>query len=175
MTDKETEGLKPYNSVNNSICKKVGDLGYVYESKSRVYCTDAAIPTILTAPKSKILIKNGTKKGYLEAHPGDGIDLNRVSCNNRRGRVQVERVPTLMTASNTGVLMDDCRIRRLTPRESWRLMGFTDEQFDKVEVSDAQLYKLAGNSIVVNVLMEIFKSMFNVKNGQSSLEGWIKE
>ena len=54
-------------------------------------------------------------------------------------------------------------------------MGFTDEQSEKVEVSDAQLHKLAGNSIVVNVLMEIFKSMFDVKNGQSSLEGWIKE
>ena len=53
------------------------------------------------------------------------------------------------------------KVRKLTPRECWRLMGFKDEQFDKAaEVcSNTQLYKLAGNSIVVNVLEEIFKNM----------------
>ena len=45
-------------------------------------------------------------------------------------------------------------VRKLTPRESWRLMGFSDEDFDKAQAvnSDTQLYKQAGNSIVVNVL-----------------------
>lgn len=54
------------------------------------------------------------------------------------------------------------RIRRLTPKECWRLMGFLDEEFEKAEQvnSDTQLYKQAGNSIVVNVLMEIFKYLF---------------
>jgi DNA (cytosine-5)-methyltransferase 1 len=54
-----------------------------------------------------------------------------------------------------------CRIRKLTPRECWRLMGFDDEDFDKAEKvnSNTQLYKQAGNSIVVNVLEEIFKQM----------------
>ena len=58
-------------------------------------------------------------------------------------------------------IMDNVRIRKLTPRECWRLMGFTDEDFDKAKEvnSDSQLYKQAGNSIVVNVLMEIFKEM----------------
>ena len=53
------------------------------------------------------------------------------------------------------------RIRKLTPRECWRLMGFTDEDFDKAKEvnSDTQLYKQAGNSIVVNVLEAIFKEM----------------
>ena len=53
------------------------------------------------------------------------------------------------------------RIRKLTPKECWRLIGFTDEDFDKAKEvnSDTQLYKQAGNSIVVNVLMEIFKEM----------------
>lgn len=53
------------------------------------------------------------------------------------------------------------RIRKLTPRECWRLMAFSDEDFDKArEVnSDAQLYKQAGNSICVNVLEEIFKKI----------------
>ena len=53
------------------------------------------------------------------------------------------------------------KIRKLTPRECWRLMGFTDEDFEKAQEvnSDTQLYKQAGNSIVVNVLMAIFKQM----------------
>ena len=54
------------------------------------------------------------------------------------------------------------RIRKLTPRECWRLMGFDDEDFDKVAKvnSNAQLYKQAGNSIVVNVLETILTSLF---------------
>lgn len=56
------------------------------------------------------------------------------------------------------------RIRKLTPRECWRLMGFSDEDFCKAEkvCSSTQLYKQAGNSIVVNVLMAIFSQM-NIK------------
>lgn len=55
----------------------------------------------------------------------------------------------------------DFRIRKLTPRECWRLMGFTDEDFDRAKEvnSDSQLYKQAGNSIVVDVLCAIFKEM----------------
>lgn len=55
----------------------------------------------------------------------------------------------------------DLRIRKLTPRECWRLMGFDDKDFDKAQKvnSDAQLYKQAGNSIVVNVLEAIFKEL----------------
>ena len=59
------------------------------------------------------------------------------------------------------------RIRKLTPRECWRLMGFTDHDFDCAKssgVSNSQLYKQAGNSIVVNVLMAIFKSVFLQEN-----------
>ena len=51
-------------------------------------------------------------------------------------------------------------IRKLTPRECWRLMGVTDEQYDRLQgLSDSQLYKLAGNSIVVDVLESIFKNL----------------
>ena len=55
------------------------------------------------------------------------------------------------------------RVRKLTPKECWRLMGFEDEDFNKAaEInSNTQLYKQAGNSIVVNVLVEIFKQLFN--------------
>lgn len=56
------------------------------------------------------------------------------------------------------------RIRRLTPRECWRLMDFTDEQFDKaksVGLSNSQLYKQAGNSIVVGVLEQIMSNLYD--------------
>lgn len=55
------------------------------------------------------------------------------------------------------------RIRRLTPRETWRLMDFTDEQFDKAKnagLSNSQLYKQAGNSIVVGVLEQIMSNLY---------------
>lgn len=56
----------------------------------------------------------------------------------------------------------DFRIRKLTPKECWRLMGFSDEDFEKAKnagVSNTQLYKQAGNSIVVDVLYYIFKNL----------------
>lgn len=58
-------------------------------------------------------------------------------------------------------LFDDLKIRKLTPKECWRLMGFDDEDFEKASQvnSNTQLYKQAGNSIVVNVLMAIFKEL----------------
>lgn len=62
---------------------------------------------------------------------------------------------------NNRVVEPNYRIRKLTPRECWRLMGFSDEDFDRAKAvnSDSQLYKQAGNSIVVAVLEEIFRRM----------------
>ena len=62
---------------------------------------------------------------------------------------------------NTQRLFDGLRIRKLTPKECWRLMGFDDEDVDKASQvnSNTQLYKQAGNSIVVNVLEAIFKNL----------------
>ena len=56
------------------------------------------------------------------------------------------------------------RIRKLTPREAWRLMGVKDEDFEKVakNQSNSSLYHLAGDSIVVNVLMAIFGQMLDI-------------
>lgn len=64
---------------------------------------------------------------------------------------------------NTNDMEDSYRIRKLTPKECWRLMGFRDECFNRAKaqgISDSQLYKQAGNSIVVNVLYYIFKELF---------------
>lgn len=62
---------------------------------------------------------------------------------------------------NSQRLFDGLRIRKLTPKECWRLMGFDDEDYERsAQVnSNTQLYKQAGNSIVVNVLMAIFKQL----------------
>ena len=73
---------------------------------------------------------------------------------------------TLTTPCNQTVIQYG-DIRRLTPRECWRLMGFDDRDFDKAanvdignrKMSDTQLVKQAGNSIVVNVLEEIYKCL----------------
>lgn len=66
------------------------------------------------------------------------------------------------------------RIRTYTPLESWRLMGFDDEDFDKASpnLKKATLYKQAGNSIVVNTLMAIFKELFVPKKTRSE---WLDE
>lgn len=85
-------------------------------------------------------------------------------------RNRVEQVCPTLTAHMGGhgegvsgqpLVAKNAAVRKLTPRECWRLMGFTDEDFEKAQEvnSDTQLYKQAGNSIVVNVLMAIFKQM----------------
>ena len=67
--------------------------------------------------------------------------------------------PTLQTQEQ-GYFKTQNKIRRLTPLECWRLQGFKDEDFFSVkDVSETQLYKQAGNSITVNVLMELFKKI----------------
>lgn len=72
---------------------------------------------------------------------------------------------TLTKAEKDNVVLENkTRIRKLTPSECWRLMGFDNEDFNNAQnlgISDSQLYKQAGNSIVVNVLYYIFKNLFN--------------
>jgi DNA (cytosine-5)-methyltransferase 1 len=81
---------------------------------------------------------------------------------------------SVTTAFNPYYGSQSLRIRKLTPRECWRLMGFDDEDFLKAEkvCSNSQLYKQAGNSIVVNVLMAIFKELFVPKKTRSE---WLDE
>ena len=71
--------------------------------------------------------------------------------------------PTVMENHGTvTATVQNYRIRKLTPRECWRLMGVKDEQFDRLhDISNSQLYKLAGNSIVVDVLEAIFRNLFS--------------
>lgn len=109
-----------------------------------------------------IIIPQDTKEGYALAEVGDGVYTNR--CPSKRGVVQKSMIPTLKTSvTDIGVVVDDkdelISIRRLTPRECWRLMGWCDEEIDKVinEFSNTQLYKMAGNGIVVELLTYLFE------------------
>lgn len=150
-----------------------------------------------------IKIKNATKKGYLEATDGDGINLsNRME--HQRGNVQKDKIQTLTTSggndrgvvinplkdktsygwhfeqnvynensccrtlkasegsgNKSKVVTNDLRIRKLTPKECFRLMGVKDEDYYKVakNQNNSSLYHLAGDSIVVNVLIAIFKEL----------------
>lgn len=157
----------------------------------RIYSVNGVSPTMDTCSGGnrmpKIMIKNNTKQGYLDAYEGDGVYTNTST---KRGTVQKDMIQTLTTFQDKGVVVSDkprkdikeleiycecchtkyeknkdktkLRIRKLTPREVWRLMGFDDEDFEKASKvnSNTQLYKQAGNSIVVNVLEAIFKNLF---------------
>lgn len=262
---------------NKDTCQCVGMLSYpkyikMHDISRRVYDVNGLSPTVHCCGggnlEPKVMIKNGTKQGYLEAEIGDGIDLAYPTSKQRRGRVQKGMCQTLTAhGGNLAVMVDNTtntiteptagqfqpkdrdynkhgtireeqfevrkdkianavltgskkncviepskiknpellgnepivceqrtdegirtfkdnicgtlrtidscgdkrviepnyRIRKFTPRECWRLMGFSDQDFESAqkENSNAQLYKQAGNSIVVNVLMAIFKEMID--------------
>ena len=143
-----------------------------YRRDNAVYGIDGVIGTLCARDYKgplKIAIINATEKGYLEAQNGDGVDLAYPKSKTRRGRVQVQVSNALTTKDNLGVVLQDgteMYIRKLTPRECWRLQGFTDEQFDKAKAvnSDSQLYKQAGNAVTVNVTHEIGKHIMNIIN-----------
>lgn len=102
-----------------------------------------------------IQIKSATSKGYETATEGDSINFSQPNSETRRGRVGKEVAQTLDTACNQGVLNNG--IRRLTERECFRLMDF-DESF-VMPCSSTQMYKQAGNSIVVAVLAKIISKL----------------
>ena len=112
-------------------------------------------------PDNFLIIPEATIKGYSEAYEGDGVYINRP--HQKRGVVQKDMIQTLTTSHNDfGVVTKDLRIRKLTVREVFRLMGLYDQDIDKfIHInSNAQLYKQAGNSIVVNVLEHLFGQFF---------------
>lgn len=87
---------------------------------------------------------------------------------NRNGKQTGEDYAFCVDTCHTGGIKEvyennDFRIRKLTPRECFRLMGMNDCDIDKIQqagISNSQQYKMAGNSIVVNVLEEIFRNLF---------------
>ena len=104
-----------------------------------------------------IRVCEATKKRYAEATIGDYVNLEFPNSKTRRGRVGRQVANTLLTSGNQGVVTENLKIRKMTPRECWRLQGFPDWAFDKAQEvnSKTQLYKQAGNSVTVNVIKAI--------------------
>lgn len=110
----------------------------------------------------KIMEENGFYEKMIKDSEGEtsGVYLEQTSTFWYRKQLKGLSRALKAEQHDCGVV-DKCRIRKLTPRETWRLMGFSDEEFDRAKAvnSDSQLYKQAGNSIVVSVLEEIFRRM----------------
>lgn len=126
--------------------------------------TDGVSNTVSTVLKDNILlVREATKSGYAEARVGDSINFEHPNSKTRRGRVGKQVAQTLTTSPQQGIVLEGLRIRYFTPRECFRLMGFSDDAFEKAAsvVSERQLYKQAGNSIVVDVLEELFCMMLD--------------
>jgi len=130
-----------------------------------------------------INVHQATKTGYIFCPVGGIFDMSYPKSKLRRGRVQGGGYicPTLTCSPDCIWVVDslnehedsmkykvkNVRVRKLTERECFRLMGMRDSDIDKLLASDisrSQLYKLAGNSIVVPVLKNIFRTLFIDKN-----------
>jgi DNA (cytosine-5)-methyltransferase 1 len=107
-----------------------------------------------------IKVRNGTKQGFQLAEVGDSVDLSYPSSLTRRARVGKGIAHNLSCSCQMGAVVWNGRvvkIRRLTPKECFRLQGFSDDLFEKAKAvnSDAQLYKQAGNGVTVPVVYAI--------------------
>lgn len=168
-------------------CKVLGQMDntqdHTFESANRVYDPSGISPTIPTCSGGNIQPKVLTICAMRGRNPDNpksrktGIPTEQMLEPNMQGIAN-----TITTVQNDNLLLEIepsselnrwvwkineimylIRIRKLTPKECWRLMDFTDADFDKAEAvnSNTQLYKQAGNSIVKNVLCEVFKALIN--------------
>ena len=142
------------NYIAEPVMRTVGDLG-VGGQRGRVFSTNGIVGCLSATdykdPPKILQVGNINNHQSGIVFDPDGL------------------APTLNTVSGGGLepkifeTKPYVRIRKLTPRECFRLMGFADDDFDKIKgISNSQLYKMAGNSIVVNVLTEIFKELFKM-------------
>ena len=150
-----------------------------FESEVR---DDGVVNTLLTVQKDNqiaVKVAEATKQGYSECRVGvDSVNLSVPRNKTRRGRVGHDLANTLDTSCNQGIFVQvseeltvyavwyekyQCyiAIRRLTPKECFRLQGWTDDYFEKAQFvnSDSQLYKQAGNGVTVNVIQAIAEGM----------------
>ena len=139
---------------------------------SRIVDIEGLAPTVME--------NHGTVTAILEGDTNRTICLNSKSGRNGIDGLQPSRKDRIYSSDGIACtiatndfynpnylvsLILPYKIRKLTPKECWRLMGFNDEDFEKAAKvnSNAQLYKQAGNSIVVNVLMAIFNNLLKGK------------
>ncbi|PHD57689.1 DNA (cytosine-5-)-methyltransferase [Bacillus wiedmannii] len=114
--------------------------------------------TLTAQDRHGVAIREATKQGYAIAEVGDSINVQFPNSKTRRDRVGKGVAQTLETSCNQATLTPTYRIRKLTPKECFRLQGFPDSEFDKLVgagISNSQLYKMAGNAVTVNVIEAI--------------------
>lgn len=167
----DPKGISPTHTAGHGNTPKVLMIGNCNPSgngmNGNVYSENGLSPTLTTnkGEGNKVAIKQATKQGYIECELGGVADLSYPSSKLRRGRVQENGnvSPTITTQTGVCKIESSIRVRKLTPRETFRLMGFYDKDFDaaqNVGISNSQLYKQAGNSIVVDVLYYIFVELY---------------
>jgi DNA (cytosine-5)-methyltransferase 1 len=141
------------------------------EVDEKYYLSDKGINSVINGDISKTVRAGG--RGSVDRHSWDLVAEPKViggigekKSNGGRqwylqDRIYDNEIATSVTTAFNPYYKADLRIRKLTPKECWRLMGFTDEDFHKAEAvnSNTQLYKQAGNSIVKNCLVAIFGQM----------------
>lgn len=143
---------------------------------------DGIVNTLDSVQKDNLLavkVKEATKTGYAVARGGrDSVNFSLPNSKTRRGRVGRDMANTLDTSCNQGIFIEispeltvyavwypkkQCyiAIRKLTPKECFRLQGWTDDYFEKAQLvnSDSQLYKQAGNGVTVSVIEAIANKM----------------
>lgn len=172
--------LVNYDKTDKTIClnSKGGRNGVedVQPSlQNRIYDSEGISPAITTCFNPYIAIREATKQGYNLAYEGDCVNLSYPKSKTRRGRIGRGVAQTLTTKNGLGVVVknefENLTIRNLTPKEQFRLMGFKDEDFDKITgISESQLIKQAGNSIVVNVIEFLFNEVFKVLDEKKKRE-----
>ena len=141
-------------------------------TQTGLYLIDMNYPSTLTEKARCITARQdsgvskhkGEHSGVL-VEDGPRVILNpfkeEVYQNGRRVKEPNEPMFTLTVVDRHGIVHQG-KIRRLMPIECWRLQGFTTEQFRKVEaagLSDAQLYKQAGNAVTVNVVEALARNL----------------
>jgi len=143
-------------------------------TKGGEQASNAVVSRTLTATDAKmhldgnyILVKEAIKQGYIKVNPGDSINYSQPNSKTRCGRVGKDIANTLDTGCLQGVLTEDIRIRRLTPKECERLQGFPDnwtkygiKDGEIVNISDSQRYKCIGNAVSVPVIEAIITELF---------------
>lgn len=150
---KEILGIKT-NYFDNQIMEFVEKPG-VFEKSNRIYCSSGIAPTITAASADEKIIEPNEINQIANI-----IETDSFGGNPQAGRIYgIDGIaPTINTCGGgqrEPKIFNQYRIRKLTPKECFRLMGLTDEEIDLIRstgISNSQQYKLAGNSIVVDAM-----------------------
>ena len=170
-------GIENQRSVGTAVIEpKIKRLGNLYDENaggaraSNVYAPDGLAPALQTAQggnRQPLIFSNDPVICRSVGRDPDNPSNRKKGCNTEQTlELNMDGMSnTLSTVQKDNYVLDLYRIRKLTPRECFRLMGFTDNDFDKTKgISNTQLYKMAGNSIVVNVLEGIFRELFKAQS-----------